>query len=220
MNPFSWTFRTTDKGTVIGVVHGPGRIGLSEVGISVNGTPVADTEDDGRFEIVLAKGSYVLRFSMNGYHDMTRDVSALSPGQVMDLGIITMSEDLGLATITGRILDKEGEPLLGVIVTADTGETDTSDLDGRFSIEVRPGSRALTFFREGYRNLTREEEVQWGMDMDLGDIVMERSTSGKEGSSGVDILWVQIGIFAALILVGGGIILLMARKKGTGLEEE
>ena len=58
--------------------------------------------------------------------------------------------------ITGTVVDKDNQPLMGVQVKSETGDVAvTTDLDGRFEITVPEGSR-LTFSMLGTKSKTKE----------------------------------------------------------------
>ncbi|WP_222852164.1 TonB-dependent receptor [Olivibacter sp. SDN3] len=53
--------------------------------------------------------------------------------------------------ITGRVLDDAGEPLVGVTVRVDNGQTVTTNQQGDFSITISNNSKTLTFSYLGYK---------------------------------------------------------------------
>lgn len=95
---------------------------------------------DGSWSATLAPGSYTLRFRAQGYASAAREIT-LAPGQELDLGDIVLPPEL---TIEGRLLDPEGNPVLGRLVVGQRDERgilrfdDTlelaSALDGRYKI--------------------------------------------------------------------------------------
>ncbi len=58
--------------------------------------------------------------------------------------------------ITGTVVDKDNQPLMGVQVKSETGDVAvTTDFDGRFEITVPEGSK-LTFSILGTKSKTKE----------------------------------------------------------------
>ncbi|MFT6808642.1 MAG: hypothetical protein ACJA01_001868, partial [Saprospiraceae bacterium] len=78
----------------------------------------------------------------------------------------SMSADDGIAlkstivekTISGTIVDTDGEPLIGVnILAKDTGNGTISDLDGTYSLSVPDDTEVLVFSYTGFQ--TQELEI-------------------------------------------------------------
>lgn len=83
----------------------------------------------------------------------------------------------GAALVSGRILDENGEPLIGVSILNETNKkAAVSDLDGRFSIEAKEGDR-LTFVLLGMESLV----VTVGKS-NLDNIVLKTDTQILEGA--------------------------------------
>ena len=61
--------------------------------------------------------------------------------------------------IKGQVTDtKSNEALFGVSVSSGVGTGTTTDLDGKFSLEVEPGRYEVTFSFLGYNELDKDEE--------------------------------------------------------------
>ncbi len=78
--------------------------------------------------------------------------------------------------ITGTVVDKDGQPLMGVQVKSESGDVAvTTDLDGRFEITVPEGSK-LTFSMLGTKSKTKEASD--------GMVVMMGVSDSKEVKKG------------------------------------
>ena len=79
------------------------------------------------------------------------------------------------ASITGRLIDASGEPLIGATVQLD-GPTSTgtvTDVDGKFAFgNLQRGAYKLTMSYLGYATMTKEVNVTTGIT-NLGDITMQ-----------------------------------------------
>ncbi|MGA1848595.1 MAG: Ig-like domain-containing protein [Thermoplasmatota archaeon] len=114
-------------------------------------------------------------------------------------------------TIRGRIVYKDGEPLIGGRVQLDTREEVYSLQNGAFEIEAPPGMRTLTIYDEdGHLLKTFEIEVVAGKVSEFdGDLEVDRY---RDDSTSLWWLWILIAA-VVLILIVGGIIYLYARSE-------
>lgn len=80
------------------------------------------------------------------------------------------------ATISGRVTDENGEPVIGATVTstakAATGAS--TDIDGKYSVTLDQGTVSLKFSSTGYSTVTRELNVTGNMTL---DVVLESSST-------------------------------------------
>ncbi|MGA1873043.1 MAG: NosD domain-containing protein, partial [Thermoplasmatota archaeon] len=100
------------------------------------------------------------------------------------------------ATIKGRILGSNGEPIFDAIVTANGNKYVLTDNSGRFSIEVPPGQHTITVQKDGYRTRTFELSVYSGEVEDLGNIRMT-----KEGSLETSTVLILVASFLVVVLL-------------------
>lgn len=114
------------------------------------------TDRSGRFEIEDAEpGRLYLRADARGHARSEVMAVDVAPGEHLEGLEITLRKGY---TLTGRILDGAGRPVQGAEVWALPGSrVDTTDAEGRFSIEDRPrGPLTLRITREGSPRLERE----------------------------------------------------------------
>ncbi|KQW47099.1 hypothetical protein ASC77_18140 [Nocardioides sp. Root1257] len=132
------------------------------------------TSSNGAFSFTLPEGVYHVQLSDSGHAYLPRWYGA-GAGDTPD--DITLSTDRALGAITlapvpagsefpiaGRVLDANGEIITGVqvavAVAAGTGDsgTGTTDVDGKYSVSVLPGTYRVTFSGTGF------ETRQYGVD--------------------------------------------------------
>lgn len=80
-------------------------------------------------------------------------------------------------TVTGKVTDSKGEPLVGVnvVVTGTTIGT-TTDLDGKYRIDVPQGSKSLTFSFVGMKT----QEVPLGVSTEINLTMVEEEVGLEE----------------------------------------
>ncbi|MFP4196024.1 MAG: Ig-like domain-containing protein [Methanomassiliicoccales archaeon] len=103
--------------------------------------------------------------------------------------------------ISGVILDEDGRPVANATVTLDTGETTTTDAQGRFTLQASPGEHLVIITKEGY-----EERA---MHVELDDHAeVSGSLEPREGSLGLDdpliiaVAVISLSMVAALAIKG------------------
>ncbi|NOT30666.1 MAG: carboxypeptidase regulatory-like domain-containing protein [Planctomycetes bacterium] len=128
----------------LGAEHGEALRG----GLEIESLGRIDSVGDGSWSATLAPGSYTLRFRAQGYASAAREIT-LAPGQELDLGDVLLPAEL---TIEGRLLDPEGNPVVGRLVVGQRDERGilrfddalelASALDGSYKI---PGLLAARY---------------------------------------------------------------------------
>ncbi|MGA1872228.1 MAG: right-handed parallel beta-helix repeat-containing protein [Thermoplasmatota archaeon] len=76
-------------------------------------------------------------------------------------------------SISGRVVDRKGNPISGVKISSDDGAETSSDSDGDFVILVEKGPRILKFTKKGYRSWEESINADDNMTIPSGDIVLE-----------------------------------------------
>jgi parallel beta-helix repeat protein len=105
------------------------------------------------------------------------------------------------ATITGRVIDEDGNPLEGVVVIIGGARTNTT-VDGYFSLEVPPGNYSIGFLKDDYTARPLTVEVLPGEDHNIGDIEMVYDDPGA--SSGLSSFNGYV-VLAIIILIAAGL---------------
>jgi len=81
------------------------------------------------------------------------------------------------ATVTGRISDQDSdEPLIGASVLVDAGQGTITDVNGRYTLELPPGSYDLTVSYVGYDAIVQSIELQDGERLELDYSMISKST--------------------------------------------
>jgi len=110
-------------------------------------------------------------------------------------------------SITGRLIDADGNPMANMTVTLDNGMSVKTDADGRFAFDnVSPGTHELKVSADGYDDATREITVEAGKTIDAHTMQLEESSN--------DNTTIIIAIAAIVIIVFlAGAAFVMNRKK-------
>lgn len=83
----------------------------------------------------------------------------------------TFSTEGPNATLSGRIIDEEGNGIAGATVTVWDISIITGE-DGNFLSMLAPGNFTLSVSLDGYEAMTIEVQMLPGQDLDLGDVVL------------------------------------------------
>ena len=105
-------------------------------------------------------------------------------GEEVDVGTIGMTS---AGSLTGRVIDENGAPLSGTVVTANGlnrgGVRAMSDRAGRFVLSGVPAERvSLEFSHSGFlRKIVSGLEASPGVGDDIGDVIMEKASKDQKG---------------------------------------
>ncbi|MCG7844230.1 MAG: right-handed parallel beta-helix repeat-containing protein [Methanomassiliicoccales archaeon] len=113
----------------------------------------------------------------------------------------TFSTEGPNATLSGRLVDEEGNGIEGVSVTIGNTSVITGG-DGVFSSELAPGNYTLLVSPEGYLARSIDLQILPGQDIDLGDVTL---VPVPEGTS--DPPWIVIG---GMVLIGSALVFIFA----------
>ena len=113
------------------------------------------------------------------------------------------------ATVSGRVIDEDGNPLAGVRVVLDGVEAVTGD-DGRFSLEVAPGNYSFEFWKDDYTAHTLSIHVLPGEDQDIGDMEM---VYGREGGIVLTPSFFEMLLLVLAIVIVAGIVVIYLRRR-------
>jgi hypothetical protein len=106
-------------------------------------------------------------------------------------------------TVSGRILDSDGNPLVGANVTIGSVST-TTDSQGRYTLQTVRGEKTMTVTADGMSAMTQS--------LDLSSEQSTVSMSMKSSSGGADSSALIIGIVAVIIVALLAAFLLFRRK--------
>ncbi|MCK5772697.1 MAG: right-handed parallel beta-helix repeat-containing protein, partial [Thermoplasmata archaeon] len=217
--PFEWSFKTTNNGVVRGKVLTQYRLPIEGASIQI-GTAGGVTDMYGYFEITLAAGSYRVDISSPGYDTLSREVS-LEPGEVHDMGTLTMAEAVMRGRFLGTIVDDDGRPVYGAIITLSNGETATSDEAGKFSLRSEVGEYGFTVTRVGFKDGGGTVSISDGLDFDVGSIKIEKiPTSVQDDANDMDLIYLQALLALAVVVIGIAFFIFLRRNRDRGMGEE
>ena len=83
-------------------------------------------------------------------------------------------------TITGKVVDENGKPIPGALVTLDTGETTTTDKNGEFTLHARAGNHTITISKEGYKTTNTTAPVTPGQTTTIPTIEIPQTQPPQE----------------------------------------
>jgi nitrous oxidase accessory protein NosD len=118
-------------------------------------------------------------------------------------------------TITGRILDTEGNPVIGALVKIDSGESAMTDSEGRFRIDAPQGKRTVTVTLGGDELARFEIDVIAGATAESGDRTVKLPSEKGEGFPWWALILVAMVLLLLLILVIA-IVVIATRKRPQG----
>ncbi len=128
---------------------------------------------DGRFNVVLPGGAYLLHVEAPGYEPKERPVT-IKAGQAMvsdfELKKKGVTRTAKVGRITGRVIDDNtGEPVSARIelLGSDLGVVRAEPSTGRFSIRVAPASYYLVVTAQGYSRQERRVEIDVDEEVNL-----------------------------------------------------
>jgi len=122
-------------------------------------------------------------------------------------------------TIVGRIVDGEGEPVVGATIVLDTGETAMTGQDGRFSIGSPQGNRTVTVTYKGKVLDIFEVNITAGVETDVGDRVVQVPKGDDQRERSWTWLVILILVAVVLLLVILFLYFLLVRKGKEGVED-
>ena len=117
---------------------------------SSDGTRIqAKTIENGSYTIQgLTPGSYTVTASSEDYSDAYRSVSVTADRNT-EVDLLTLNSKYG--TLTGRVIDSDGNPLSGVAIMIGNLDAITTKTDGTFSKDRVPvGTYSLSITKEGF----------------------------------------------------------------------
>ena len=82
----------------------------------------------------------------------------------------------GLGSVTGRVVDSNGDPIAGARIKLDTGEETTTDDEGRFSIIGPVGEHEIRISASGYKDKRITVTILEGEEVVMDDIKLPKDT--------------------------------------------
>ncbi|MBI5000697.1 MAG: carboxypeptidase regulatory-like domain-containing protein [Euryarchaeota archaeon] len=152
-------------------------------------------------------------FSVNGTFEITLTLRDFGGNTAAARTWVNVSVATNTGTVTGTILDANGNAVAGAAVyvdgTSPTIETTTDSL-GRFTLTGVPtGSRTIVVVANGYRRFTQDVQVLRAQTAAMGSLTIEKEAGGGAPA------WLWMAIIAAIVAVAVivAIVLIAARKR-------
>ncbi|MBN1389876.1 MAG: right-handed parallel beta-helix repeat-containing protein [Candidatus Thermoplasmatota archaeon] len=223
LEPFTWNFTTDNRGYLKGRILDVSNFPIKTAIVTISGADPVKVDGAGNFQTRVTSGAQTVLVEAPGFVSFFKEV-VIKAGETYDLGPIRLEEYLDHGTIDGRVVDRNGGPLLGVIVTLDDGNTETTSENGRFQFIVEVGNYTISFYRDGYNRVVREVEVKKNAIIDLGDIeLILVNDPAPSNPKGLELWQLQLVIFLVILVVGMTFIYFIlrgARGRRGGIEEE
>jgi len=132
----------------------------------------------------------------------------LSGNALEQFGWTFRTEDRN-AGVAGRVINENGQPLSGVLVTVGEQEALTN-VNGSFIMTLSPGDHALNMSKAGYLDRMVMVHVEPGGDMVLEDSVMETVAEGN-GLYTDDVVYAALALLAVTAVAA--VALLLKRRR-------
>ncbi|MCF6228464.1 MAG: carboxypeptidase regulatory-like domain-containing protein, partial [Planctomycetes bacterium] len=159
----------------------------------------ATTDAEGQFKIDVSAGQFMISVSAEGYADKGGWQSGISRIDASEGGDVIVDDIamLKAGSVIGIIVDDEGKPVEGAMVSSESGaggwagfstNTTITDKAGIFKIDsLKPGAftlnvRTANFAHKAVENLN----ISSGQTLDLGEIALDRGVSLTGTVSGPD----------------------------------
>ena len=108
-------------------------------------------------------------------------------------------------TITGVIVDQNGDGVYNATISLVTGISTTSDLEGRFVIKTNPGTYSISISKTGYQTVKKVVTVNEGKTTNMNQILLpslnQKKASDPEEQGFAVILYVIITITIIIIIL-------------------
>jgi len=154
--------------------------------------------------------SFILDLELEFETDYTVAVIGedLSGNALEQFGWTFRTEDLA-AEVIGTVVDIDGRPLSGVLVTVGEQEALTN-VNGTFSLLLLPGDHILNMSKDGYLDKMVMVHVEPGGDMELEDSVLQ-DAPGDTGLDGGVLLCAGLAVLVLIIVAV--VVLVLKRQK-------
>jgi outer membrane protein assembly factor BamB len=174
----------------------------SSVGIQVTGLTGALTWDDNN-DTVTFTPSGDLAFATEYTVHVNGSDSVGNPLPAYQWTFITTD----MCSISGKILDENGNPVSGATVTIDGVTLTTTDSSGYYFGFVHGGNHLLKIQKEGYVEIERDLVLTPGETNNLGNLTI---TLASGGGSDLSLI---LALIAVIVVIAVVIVIVMLRKR-------
>lgn len=141
------------KANLYGIVYDQGGFAIQSARVTLDGRS-AYTDAEGIYSFTgLEPGQYTLNSSKEGYESVSGKMVTLVQGDnILNVQMVSIK-----ANLMGKVTNSDtGQPVQGVLVTIQGGESTLTDDDGDYAIVgLTPGTYTIVFSRSGYTSVTR-----------------------------------------------------------------
>ena len=114
--------------------------------------------------------------------------------------------------VTGRVVDRYGNPMAGVNISWGEGEFTYSDRIGHFTIKLDSEVNSIVLYKEGYRIKTVNLEGNITGDLNIGDIEISEGQRENKGVPLHFILMIELSLILVLLITAAYLLTKMMRK--------
>jgi len=178
------------KAVLSGTIKDSSRQPISGVKVRIEGTGLQTfTDSQGRYGFELNGGSYIIKFTKEGYQRVL-----VNNFQIAPLSNVTLDKTMTPATkayFTGRVMNEDGDPLIADIYQNNT-KIGSSTSSGDFNFEILPGNdQTFEFRKPTYVTVKFKETIVAGEEYDH-DIIMARPSTENHVERGAQFVsWHQ-----------------------------
>ncbi|MHC1709408.1 MAG: right-handed parallel beta-helix repeat-containing protein [Methanomassiliicoccales archaeon] len=123
----------------------------------------------------------------------------------------TFTTTAGTGSLTGTLVDEDGEPMANVTVHVGDRTAVTNEL-GRFVLnDLAPGNYLLTVDEEGYEMFTDSVAVTVGEANELGDLTLVAEGTEDEDDGGNSTILIIVAAVAIIAVAGAAVVFLKRR---------
>ena len=174
------------------------------------------TAADGQGDYVLANlpaGTYTLTFAMTGQTSVVRSNVVVTSGSSTVVNATFTNGGTG-GTLSGTVVDTDGNAVSGVTVTVKKGTTQvttaTTDANGQYSIDLAAGTYSVQFSKTGFNSSTTSNVVITNGGTKVLDVTLSGGTGTGTGTGAISI--------TVKDLSGRGVPNVQAELVGTGVD--
>lgn len=184
-------------------------IASATITVIVDGQPVNTTTDsNGAYQILAEAGQALIEVSSQNYRTVTATSNLVAGTQVQFSPslLLASEEPPAISSLTGAIVDEQGQPVAGATIAIAGGSTTTSAADGVFVLsDLAAGEIEVTVSQSGYSTVVFGVVIPERTNANVGTITLrEQQVLPSTTVSGrvIDMVSGQ-GVPAASVVVGG-----------------
>ena len=128
---------------------------LSDVTVSTDGKTIR-TDAQGEYVLELRPGTYELTFTKEGYVPVTLSVQVNPAQESIHNCVMTLEH----GWVRGTVKDSMDNTKLAGVTVSTGGMSVQTDAQGKYELELQPGSWELTFMKDGYLEAKHTVQVR------------------------------------------------------------